>query len=189
MRVTMVICLSLLIVANLYGQLGSMPKNEINVGGGLVSYEGKLRGANVFFECALPLKNYLSVVPSISSNLVLNEANNYYTHINTLGANLSARFIPFPKRFNRLKFDFGMFYQYLVKSDGATEKVDNNFSYVLSGYYERYHIYGLLLSLSINVIETEKFSVGIKGDRFLPFGTEEAAYASWNLGLFVGRRF
>jgi hypothetical protein len=171
-------------------QIGLLPKWEIRFGGGMASYDKKIKGAQAFADFAIPLSGYFAVVPGITGNLALKKDDKSYYSYYSLGTTLSARLIPFPKSFDRLKIDIGGFYQYFIHSDASFSSPPIlNYSPTIFGYFSKWDLYGMYLSLSGSIIHKEHFKLGIKADRFLPFGQDKSEFLNWQAGFFIGARF
>jgi len=183
----LIYCLNSLFV---FGQMGLLPKSEIRLGGGMAFYEGKTNGAQAFADYSFPLNGYFAIVPGITGNLTLEKDEYSYSAYYSLGSTLSARFIPFPKKFDRLNIDFGGFYQYFISSAANFSGAPvSNYHTTNYGDFSKWDLYGLCISLSGNIVQGEKLQIGVKADRFLPFGTTEAGFACWQVGIYIAGRF
>ena len=159
-------------------------KNSLRVGVNAAFWDlCDMTGAVVYAEYERELTSFMAIVPriSIGSANKQNQWVNAQLSSQTLSASL--RFTPFPWEIvNRLELDAGFLYQHNVQTNLYHSDVQNN--------YWNDHLFGMLFALNINLLQTDRHVLGIRGEMLTDMGHDYYFNADGpHVGVYYGVQF
>lgn len=156
---------------------------------------GDMTGLGLNIEYNYPVNKYLSIAPRLMSakaNGISNYTSsmNKFHHISSFALSLSAKITPFPDQFKRLKLDFGGLCHQFTKTRGTLSNSDEYDTYNTSNtsYYED-NLFGLLASLSFNVIDSQKMAGGLRLDLLTSLHEGYLESDAFQTGIYFGIKF
>lgn len=160
------------------GQQISTKVNTVRLGVSEAFYgHGDIFGTVLYGEYIRELNSYISFSPRAFVGYAHHEE--LYSLEQTsksFGLVLSLKTTPFPRSFHRLKFDLGGFYHRfdskIIDSISENNEIDNS--------------YGIVGSISYNIIETYKTELGIRTEMFVDYSGN---CLTCQLGIFGGWKF
>ncbi len=174
-----------------YGQKDEMTKNSIRIGiNGAFYGAGDIVGPSIYAEYSYSINKYIAIAPRIMSGYAHKIDDVQFDHASSFNTSLALRITPFPNTFQRLKIDFGGLYHRFVNIYGGIEPkpVYGGLS-SRSSTYNKEDLFGLIGSLSINLIDNKKIESGLKFDMLTSFTEGYFNSDSWQTGLYFGVKF
>jgi hypothetical protein len=191
MKTTTLSLALLLFCGFLYGQEDQTPKNTVRAGINRAFFGyGDITGPGIYCEYSHALNDYFALTPRLMSAYAnrISEAN--YNHASSFGASLAVRITPLPHTFRRLKIDIGGLYHSFISTYGQVGELMQHGVYLSSRTtYKKEDLFGLIGSLSVNVIDTKKIEIGLRFDMMTSFVEEYFNCDSWQTGVYIGFRF
>ena len=139
-------------------------RNSLRIGvNGAFWGSGDAIGKVIYGEYERTLNSYFSVVPRMSIGYANEQLEWYSSLLSSYTASLSLRATPFQaSELSRLKLDAGLLYQ-------STVKLGINYSShpsinIVGVDDDIYNLFGFLFGLNINIIQTERHVLGVRGE-------------------------
>lgn len=177
--------------SEIYGQENAMTKNAVRIGVNRAFYgAGDIVGPSVNAEYSYSLNKYFAMTPRVMSGYANRMDGGQFNHASSFSSSLALRITPFPNTFQRLKVDFGGLYHRFIKSYGSVDpKAGYGGYHSSSTIYRREDLFGLIGSLSINLIDHKRIESGIKFDMLTSFTEGYFNSDSSQTGLYFGVKF
>lgn len=179
----------LLVLSGVVSGVYAQNKNALRFGvNGAFWGMGDVSGVSVYGEYERELLPFVSAVAQFSSGYSDQKEEYLSSVLASRSASLSLRFIPFPwKVINRLKLDAGFLYQHFAET--SVNYSSNPSRPVLGTSNYRSNLYGLLFGVNINVLQTGRHLLGIRGEMRTSFVNSKFNCDGLQAGVFYGVRF
>jgi len=187
-----ILLFGLLIVCGfLYGQEDFKTKNTARFGVNRAFFgSGDIIGPAIYGEYSYSLNDYFAITPRIMIAYANRKSEGNFNHASSFGTSLSIRITPLPELFHGLKFDFGGLYHKFISTHGELGQKTGYDEYISPNttYYKE-ELFGLIGSLSINIIDTKKIESGVRFDMLTSFTEGYFNCDSWQTGFYMGLKF
>jgi len=186
MKCKLLILTLLSISLNTFGQNLDTTRNYVKTGINYAFFgSGDVSGTALYAEYTHYINKYFGITPKVNfGNAYRKNTDFYEVEINQVtikSVSLSANYKPMPLRFSNLSFGFGGLISvfdntYIFKTFSAPENIS------VQSYSEIQ--FGLLGSLKLDVIEEERFNIGLNAELLTTFYGKYLEATSYQYGAY-----
>ena len=172
-----------------YAQSG-VPQNEIRIGINRAFFgSGDVVGPAVYAEYSYRLSSYLSVAPRLIGGMAVREQRNFYNHVSSFGANVSARITPLPRFLYFFSVDVGGLYHRFASTYGSINRTIPGGSSNDYSEHRQENLWGFLGAVNASFVNQEYFTLGARLELLTSLSGGYLSADSYQWGVYYARKF